>query len=517
VAVSVVWVLSLATEVNVVGAETQKDTTAPAAGTAAVLSTDASLKALTLSVGTFAPEFHPTRKYLIARAPHAAELVTLIPVVNETHATVTVNGTAVVSGQASGPVTLSVGRNLLSVAVMAQDAKTTNTTTVEVIRAHPAPDWVRVNERCPWVPRDSAGELVFKDRMWLFGGYIPEVINDVWNSTDGKDWAKVGTIPCPSGVNIPVNFVYGDRMWVVCNKGELYSSPDGVTWTLVTDQAPWRGRYAAGGVVFAGRMWVMGGLQSSRGEICNDVWSSSDGVVWTLATANAPWCKRQLFSMLTVFQDALWVVGGGITKYHPFKGYTDVWKSGDGKTWTKVSEGAPWPARIWSSATTYRNRLWVMGGFRAEPTWNNFDDVWYSSDGATWTRLETETVWSARHELSVYVFADKLWVVAGNSWPLMNDVWCLDLPGLVFLTQPVLEEFVTAQYSYRARADFNRSAGKVRYRLVDSPAWLSVEPESGLVRGTPDKEGDYPVCVEAFDAAGETARQAYTLHVLSLK
>jgi hypothetical protein len=217
---------------------------------------------------------------------------------------------------------------------------------------------------------------------------------------------------------------------------------------------------------------------------------------------------------MAVHDDKLWVVGGGLGGYHPFRAYNDVWSSTDGKTWTQVTDEAPWPVRIWNTVITYRNRLWVLGGFRAEPTWNNFDDVWYSADGAEWHRLTTGTIWSPRHEISVYAFDDKLWVIGGNAWPLMNDAWYLEIKGLTFLTQPPVEELAGAEYTYRARADFNAGGGKVRYRLVEAPAWLSIHPETGLVRGTPETAEEARVTIEASDDAGERVRQTYTLHVI---
>ena len=62
------------------------------------------------------------------------------------------------------------------------------------------------------------------------------------------------------------------------------------------------------------------------------------------------------------------------------------------------------------------------------------------------------------------------------------------------------------------RADFNRSAWLVRYELVESPAWLRIDNATGVVRGRTGETGDVPVVIEAFDDAGERARQAYTLH-----
>src|SRR5690606_34014361 len=56
------------------------------------------------------------------------------------NATITVNGTAVTSGNASGAIALNVGSNTITTVVTAQDGTTTKTYTVTVNRANiPAP------------------------------------------------------------------------------------------------------------------------------------------------------------------------------------------------------------------------------------------------------------------------------------------------------------------------------------------------------------------------------------------
>jgi hypothetical protein len=50
-------------------------------------------------------------------------------------------------------------------------------------------DWVQVTDRAAWQPRDSAGEAVFKDRLWILGGWFDSFSappRDVWSSADGK-------------------------------------------------------------------------------------------------------------------------------------------------------------------------------------------------------------------------------------------------------------------------------------------------------------------------------------------
>ena len=71
--------------------------------------------------------------------------------------------------------------------------------------------------------------------------------------------------------------------------------------------------------------------------------------------------------------------------------------------------------------------MWVLGGWSNEPS-RNWNDVWYTTDGVTWRELKTPTIWSERHEHSTYVHDDRIRVVAGNEWPLVDDVWSLQLP-----------------------------------------------------------------------------------------
>ena len=441
--------------------------------------------------------------------PGSQSSISVTATAQDPNARIHVNGVAASSGNPSGPHPLVPGLNILDVTVTAEDGKTQEHYEVKVIRPYPMPNWVRVIEKAPWIPRDSAGELVFKDRMWIFGGYIPELISDVWSSADGVSWEKIGEIPDASGINIPLTFVHDGRMWITSNAGRFYCSEDGKQWTLVKDKVPRTG-YGGVGVVFKGKVWVIGGTGGRQ------IWSSSDCKDWKLEVGEAPWSQRSLFGNVVVHAGKLWVIGGCLGRYQPFKAYSDVWCSEDGVKWTEVTGHAPWPVRRWSSCVVYRNRIWLFGGFRGQPTWQNFNDVWYSADGKDWKQLATDDIWSPRHEISPYVYNDRLWVITGNAWPLMNDVWNLHIPGLTFMTQPVLEEYAGARYEYRAQADFNESAGPVHYRLVKSPKWLRIDEKTGVISGIPPAAGDFPVTVEALDTAGETARQSYTLHVVPL-
>ena len=283
--------------------------------------------------------------------------------------------------------------------------------------------WVCVTEHAAFSIRDTAEPVVFDGKMWLSNGYYNGNVltRDLWSSGDGKTWTLVNTATPYDGYSELV--AYKGRMWAV--KGSVWSSTDGVHWIQECPQTPFGVQGYGELVVFKDRMWQLGG-----GE---DVWSSSDGKQWTCVTEKAPYGKRSA-AAVAAFNGRLWLMGGHINaprvppeKHYPgFSTFNDVWRSTDGANWECVLEHAPWAPRMWFVAETYKDRLWIIGGFD-NVHGANFGDVWYTDDGRAWRQFESPTVFSPRHEPTTYVYKDRLWVVAGNSWPLMNDVWQLVL------------------------------------------------------------------------------------------
>ena len=300
------------------------------------------------------------------------------------------------------------------------------------------PDWVCVNPKADWQPRDSMGEFVYRDHLWILGGWFTaQTANplDVWKSPDGKQWTCVQEKAPWVQSDLPVSLVFRDKMWIMGGRklpgtevsNNVWSSTDGAQWTL-EGQAGWSPRLSSGFVVFKDRMWVLGGSESfydhSDKMVKNDVWSSADGKKWELVTANAGWSKRG-HCQAVVFDNKIWVMGGGL--WHPeHVPVNDVWCSEDGAHWTQVTAAAPWAPRLWFSSVVYRDRLWVLGGWSKEH--GNFGDVWYTKDGKNWTELKSTAMWQARHEHSGLVFQDKIWVMGGYADVLTSEVWTLSLP-----------------------------------------------------------------------------------------
>lgn len=324
--------------------------------------------------------------------------------------------------------------------------------------------WTLVTEDAAFTPRDGAGALVYKNAMWLIGGWNPgdkvtnpnhaHTNNEVWRSRDGKVWEKI-----KPNTHVDASFdpasdwearhtagyvVHQDKMWIVGGdsnllhyQADVWNSTDGKKWTRVTDAVPWGPRILHYTVTHAGMIWVIGGQQVTPrvkrdvnewpGQVAevtyNDVWNSEDGVHWTRVTEHAPWAPRGQIGGSAVKDGRIWLLGGGTyyTDYH-----TDVWSSADGVDWTCHTKNAPWPGRQYHDVAVYDNRLWILeGAVREGKDWwgANTNHVWYSDDGATWTEIPNAP-WQERHASSVFVHKGALWMVAGNH--MGRDVWRLD-------------------------------------------------------------------------------------------
>ena len=304
-------------------------------------------------------------------------------------------------------------------------------------------DWVQETKNAGWQARDSQGEVVYNDQLWILGGWFNSYEappRDVWSSRDGKQWNLVTKSAPWLHSDLPMTIAFKNKMWMMGGwyngrlpghsaSNEVWSSTDGVRWKLETEGASWTPRLASAVVEFDGKIWLLGGTENyyfgDSTSLKNDVWYSSDGKEWKLATANAGWSPRA-YHQAAVLNGKMYVFGGGnyVPEYHA---KSDVWSSEDGIHWTKVSDAAPWHERIWFSSVVYRGRMWVLGGWSNSP-YKNWSDVWYSKDGKEWHEYTSEVVWKERHELSAFVFHDKIWVAGGMIPPLVNDVWSLTLP-----------------------------------------------------------------------------------------
>ncbi len=320
--------------------------------------------------------------------------------------------------------------------------------------------WKQVTLTGPFAARDGSGALVFKDRMWLLGGWnpgdkahFPRICNnEVWSSRDGLKWnlekpntfldLKFDTTTDWEGRHTAGYVVYRGRMWIIggdVNQGhyqnDVWSSRDGRTWTHVNKgrDVPWGPRALHYTFVLNDKIWILGGQTMpafakktrTKEKFYRDCWNTSDGIHWKRVTVKDPaWSARGMIGGNVVFKNRVWVLGGGTydTPTTPKrKFHNDVWSSADGANWTRHVEHAAWQPRQYHDVAVYDDRMWVMEGYTAGV--GNRKDVWYSADGVKWHEVPA-TPWKPRHAASVFVFDKSLWMVMGNN--MRPDVWRLN-------------------------------------------------------------------------------------------
>jgi len=290
--------------------------------------------------------------------------------------------------------------------------------------------WTEKTASAAWSTRRGHASVVFDNKMWVIGGWNgTQFFNGVYSSLDGINWVTVlpnghgGTEQWSQRSNTRV-VVFDNKMWLVGGRtgpaylNDVYSSTDGVTWALATSNAGWDLRVSNTLVVFDNKMWVIGGLDSSM-VYRNDVWSSSDGISWVEETPSANWGSRYEH-VSVVFDNKMWVIGGYAGTYIP-----DVWCSGDGINWSEVADGCDF--RPFSPVgLVANNKIFLLGGSSAEDSGDASNDIWYSEDGESWSKILVSTIWSGRVYFSGVFYDNKMLMFGGIGSSYLNDVWCAE-------------------------------------------------------------------------------------------
>ena len=196
--------------------------------------------------------------------------------------------------------------------------------------------------------------------------------------------------------------------------GDSSREPSAVyAWTKVTDHAGFPEAYNFPIFNFRNTLWVF----HSQGN-----WFSKDGKSWTKAELPALGLRTG-YQQYVQFNDAIYALGTMEGDYRNLKVGSRIMKtSSDLKQWEVVAAQSELPARVFYGATVFVGKIWMLGGFDGK---DYYHDVWSSSDGVKWLRVTEKAPWSARSNPSVFVFNNKIWLLAGGiiDGEVANDVW----------------------------------------------------------------------------------------------
>ena len=273
--------------------------------------------------------------------------------------------------------------------------------------------------------------FVVRGEMWAFHP------RGCWSSRDGRTWNR--STLAPSGLNSGYQkyVAFGDGVYALGTMTGNYMdlhltsriarTRDFHQWEVLATRSELPARVFYGAVVHDGKIWLLGGFDG-RGYF-NDVWSSPDAVHWTRVTEHASWSPRNV-DMAVAFRGRIWVIGGGVIDGQPDphpNSKREVWSSADGVRWLRHADRG---GDAWGGApVVYDGQLWLIAANRNSTF---APSLLATADGESWR--EESAPWSPRGAPAVWVFADKLYM-AGGKYSVMeygaprfiyrNDVWSM--------------------------------------------------------------------------------------------
>jgi hypothetical protein len=183
-----------------------------------------------------------------------------------------------------------------------------------------------------------------------------------------------------------------------------------------------------------GYFYMMSG-RAGISKIYSDVWRSPDGVNWEMMTARAEWGKRA-YPEVDVVQGHLILTGGQSLSTF----YNDVWRSADqGRRWEQVCANAPWGVRAGHHTHAIDDEIYLFGGARNSFNRIFYPELWVSKDlGETWELRAELPVDMGRAGMQVVHIDGTIYFMGGDhdkpvfqaNWPgRRNDIWKSDDQG----------------------------------------------------------------------------------------
>ncbi len=185
-----------------------------------------------------------------------------------------------------------------------------------------------------------------------------------------------------------------------CAAGETVSAKTSYIWQNITKSAEFPQGYNYPVFVLNDRMLALN----------NGGWLSTDGRNWT-KTALTESGLNSAYQKYVQLGEAVYALGSIKGNYLGFTISTKILRTRDGEKWESIAEKSNLPDRIFYGAATFKDKIWLIGGFDGKRYYN---DVWNSTDGVNWTRAAERTDWSERNATRVVVFKDRLWLIGGG-------------------------------------------------------------------------------------------------------
>lgn len=169
--------------------------------------------------------------------------------------------------------------------------------------------------------------------------------------------------------------------------------------------------------------WRVIAKDSSGNSTESQIFSFTTQDLYSIVTDAAEFEERVSHTSV-VFKNQIWVIAGATTKQDGSGNLeNDVWSSSNGVTWTKVNDDSQtFSPRAGHASVVFQNKLWVIGGNDG----NKLNDVWSSEDGIIWTEVNSSAEFPIRQNHSIVEFDNKLWIFGGeevSAFGPYGDIW----------------------------------------------------------------------------------------------
>lgn len=312
---------------------------------------------------------------------------------------------------------------------------------------------------------------VHNNILYRTGGYgggwgFDDIQNPiVYKTLDSGEWAIDSVLPTDKVVGGQLVSFSGGLYFFEAQNGDasygrvVYKRVSGV-WSYYTT-GPWSNREGFSVVVYNDKMWLIGGRYST-GVLVDDVYynhvyNSSDGVTWNLVTSSAiPGTSGVGYVGMTVYDGKMWI-SGGVQWDGAAETLTDnSYYSTDGITWALAGSVGYAEARYTQGLASFKGYMWLFGGQDwSVTTWDGepHNDVYYSSDGITWTLATAEAYGTPANKDTpvMMLFYGRLTVVNSNNSISSLDgfTWDINSVGLS------AGKYYSYTFTYIRRTDYD--------------------------------------------------------------
>lgn len=338
--------------------------------------------------------------------------------------------------------------------------------------------WIENNAAVVPYGREQLAMLAFNGRLWIIGGWNSgEVYQDVWSSPDGATWTEATASAAFGGLFGERAVTDGSQLWVLgglngyqtAQQG-VWSSPDGANWTLIaTPVAAPIGAYNFDAAWWKGAYWLFGGGDGA-------VWSSPTGAQWNVVTLNARLPETMALAAAS-YQGKLWAVGT----------YMELFSSSDGLNWTIATDTLPGPNGTPNLVALPDRLMMITSWLYTAP--NRYQEVWQSTDGINWTQLASSVPFSSWGVTQTAYYNGRVWAFSTNIsdnvtpeiwWTTDGINWTLAVHNPAFAPRTGYQVIVFNNQMYVVGGSNGGVALNDVWVSSDGATWTSTGPTNGL-------------------------------------